>query len=56
MMSDLLFRRWRREHQSRNRFRHFRVLKSIIFGISTLWTDLVAGVAALEAYSLYMKW
>ena len=54
MMSDLLFRRWCREHQSSMRYRHFRVLKSTIFVISTLWTDLVAGVAALEAYRLYM--
>ena len=56
MMSDLLFRRWCREHLSSMRYRQFRVLKSTIFVISTLWTDLVAGVAALEAYSLYMKW
>ena len=49
-------RRWCREYQSRKRYRHFRH-KSIIFVISTLWTDLVvAGVVALEAYSLYMKW
>ena len=56
MMSDLLFRRWRREHQLRNRYRQFGVLKSTIFVISTLWTDLVARVAALEAYILYMNW
>ena len=53
-MSDLLFRRWCREHLSSMRYRQFRVLKSTIFVISTLWTDLVAGVAALEAYILYM--
>ena len=52
MMSDLLFRRWCREHLSSMRYRQFRVLKSTIFVISTLWTDLVAGVAALEAYRL----